>query len=407
MRYVLVACVAILLGLWLGWTIRSASSGEPARSEATPSELKAPEPSSPSREIAPVTSSTESPPSPRDEAGLISAELRRYALDEIAAGWQEKRKDPIPEPLRDVGFQEFEGIVRRTPREIGRRLAGHQDDLDALASNDILTILRALDRGSLGPQLELIRDADRFRSFFRCSGGGTVDGLAAFHANEDLHVDSQTTLDFAVGVHSAYSGWLSHMKPLPNCITVAGAGMDRTLLVMGDLSTNGVVDRFSIRDCTVYTNDRYLFDLRREPAVLTFDHVRFCGFDMGAGSSCLLGTRATAVLATDCRFEGGYGHNPGSGTLFDVRTDALLARFERCSFSHMAWQSGWIRPGATLIFAHCTFEDVFGSKRSIQSDRPGIVFDGCTVIPADPPDGRPAALDLNELFPDWRARDGR
>lgn len=67
---------------------------------------------------------------------------------------------------------------------------------------------------------------------------------------------------------------------------------------------------FGARDCTLYTENQYLFDLRNDSASVHFDRVRAIGFDMGAGSSCLFGTEELALYARDSRFEGGYGRSP-------------------------------------------------------------------------------------------------
>jgi hypothetical protein len=252
----------------------------------------------------------------------------------------------------------------------------------------------------------MVRDADRFHAFFRCSGGTVADGPAVLRGDKEVQLDPQATLSFGPGVYAFYQGWTQRVKTLPPCITFAGAGRDQTMLVMGSMSA-GEVDRCAIRDCTVYTNNWDLFDLRREPAVLAFERVRFCGFDSGAGSSSLLDTRGTAVLATDCLFEGGYGRGPSFGSLLDIRTDALLARFERCSFSRIALRPEWLRPGATLIFSHCSFENLLDAEQSFRKERPGVVFDGCSMTFASIADRALPALDLNDLFPDWRARNFR
>ncbi len=127
------------------------------------------------------------------------------------------------------------------------------------------------------------------------------------------------------------------------------------------------------------------------------------GFDSGAGGSSLLHAPGMVVLARACRFEGGYGKRP-DGTLFDVRSDALLARFEACQIDQVALNLHHIRPGASVAFVNCTLTNILDRRFVEGHDQPGVVFPGSTLefFPED--QGEPPRKDLNELFPDWQKR---
>ncbi len=404
MKYVGVATLALLLGFAIGWVANLAPSDSESRvgrseTPARPAEVGPPIAIEPATDVAPAAHPV-APSVARSPGGLISDELARYARDEIAAGWTEIRKDPIPDATRERGFGEFEEIVKRTPREIGRRLAEGQNDGDSLAGNDLVAILRALDRSELGPQLALVRDAERFPALFQCAGGSNLDGPTVIADSKLLPSDSATLL-FGPGVHRL-SRFLENANEAPRCLTLAGAGMNQTMLVLGDVSVRGVLDRFAIRDCTVFTHDAYLFDLRREPAVVELDRVRLCGFDTGAGSSCAFGTRATAIFARDCRFEGGYGRYPGSGNLFRIDTRAFLARFERCTISAVSIPVRGIQSEASVLFSHCTIDRLLDQQRYLDDAPRGLVFEACSIQLADPSAPYTPPRELDDLFPDWR-----
>jgi hypothetical protein len=338
----------------------------------------------------------------RAAEGLISAALRQYALDEIRGGWAELRHDAIPDPLLQVGFSRFEEVVRRTPREIGRELAGRQTGADTLAGSDALAILRALDGGDLGPQLALVQDNARFPAFFSCSGGTVVDGVSA---QRDLEHTLQggVTFAFREGVYSLEE-LARGRRELPRCFTIAGAGIDSTLLVVDNWTATGQFERLELRDCTLRLGGPSM-DLRAAAGLLRAERVRFVGFDVGAGSSSLFDAHhGVALYLSDCRIEGGYGRSPQHGQLFDVRSRALLARFERCTLSELHLGIGYWSPGSTVVFDSCSLTDLLDS--SPPRTRAGIElrFENCAPQLLRPEDGPPQARDLNQLFPDWQSR---
>jgi len=100
-------------------------------------------------------------------------------------------------------------------------------------------------------------------------------------------------LTFATPAAGANVAFASQWDNYPRDVTMAGAGIDATMLVLGgDLGTRDSLRNFAIRDCTVHTNNHYLFDQRVKPAAVRFERVRVVGFDMGAGASCVFGTAA-------------------------------------------------------------------------------------------------------------------
>ena len=114
--------------------------------------------------------------------------------------------------------------------------------------------------------------------------------------------------------------------------------------------------------------------------------------ELGTGK----GKRA-AILATDCRFEGGYGRHPIAGNL--IRADGpSLCRFERCSFSRVAVQDLDDLQGA---FVQCTMTELLSQPRPTSQ----MTLEGCRVDVLTAQRARDIEWlrrDLNELFPQWR-----
>jgi hypothetical protein len=200
--------------------------------------------------------------------------------------------------------------------------------------------------------------------------------------------------------------------------------MDATLLVLQqDIYADKELQRFSIRDCTVFTDNHDLFDQRVAAATVLLERVRVVGFDMGAGSSCALGFSGSGLvlLVRDCRFEGGYGRHPEYGQLMDIRSPALIVRMERCRLDRLTLGADGLSSGSTLAFSQCTLTDLLdpqmrfaaaeqrlGYEETLRSS-PGLVFQGTTISFFDnaawnlaPTSREVPARDLNELFPGWK-----
>lgn len=179
--------------------------------------------------------------------------------------------------------------------------------------------------------------------------------------------------------------------------------MNATLLVLEtDLSVDSKIRNLRFRDLTVYTDGNCLFDVRGDGTVVRLDRVRVCGFDSGAGGSSAFNTDTLALHCVNSFLTGGYGRSPGSGYLFDVRTDGLVARFDGCAIE--AVRLGRIRDGATLVMRACTLRDMLDDPEELAAEHPGVLLDPCSVerIQGDHASRATLKRDLNDLFPDWK-----
>lgn len=414
MRILIVAFVALLAGVVAGWwahAVLAETSTRARSSEAvdvravgatrTP-ELARPDPDAKESAAAPAAAATETVRT--EAAGLISAALRQYALDELRAGWAELRKDPMPDSEVDAGYARFEERLKALPREIGRELGEQQTSKDTLAGDDVLAIVQTLHETELGPQPQLVRDRERFEKFFECAAGPAIEGARTVSEPCGPFADG-TRIVFPPGVYSlqSLSRCLESAKPVARCIAIQGAGMDQTLFVDARLSARAGLQRLMIRDCTFHGLDA--LDARSGANAIELERVRFVGFDVGAGSSNPLRSSAGVALhLIACRIEGGYGRHPGGGNLFDFRTDGVLARFDRCELSGLSLPMHWLRSGATVLFADCRLTDMF-DRELLANDASGrMTFERCQIeMHAKDSDG-PTQRDLNELFPDWQKR---
>lgn len=339
---------------------------------------------------------------------LFSEALIAHAREELAAGWRQERSDEMPPALQAEGMQSFEQQVLALPRSIGwklsRRETQREQALEDLRTGGVFAALERLDAGDTGPMLELVRDRPRFEAFFaREAAERSTNG--PLRIADDEPPEDGVTLTFPAGVFELEDflrKW-SAREPLARDLTLSGAGMGFTLFVGGDFSCSSRLRNLRLRDCTIFSERGGLFDLRREAASVALERVRLCGFDTGAGSSSALDTQELAIHLVECEIAGGYGRSPTFGKLFDVRTDALLARFDRCTISSLRIAVPLLEPGATVVFSNCTLRDILDDALADAEKRPGVLFDACsfTRSSAQPGDAAPRK-DLNELFPNWR-----
>lgn len=414
MRILIIAFAALLAGAVAGWWAHAALAESSARSArprdaqaraveaAQASELAHSDPVSDAREHAPAPAPPTIETVRTEEAGLISAALRKYALDELHAGWAELRKDPMPEPTAERGFSLFDEQLRALPRAIGRELAKQQTTNETLAGEDVLAIVQTLHESSLGPQPQLVHDRERFDRLFECAAGPAVEGVRPRSEPCAPFADG-TRIVFPPGAYSLQrlSSCLEHSQPPARCITIQGAGMDQTLFVDARLAAREGIQRFTLRDCTLEGLD--VIDARSGANALELERVRFVGFDVAAGSSNPFRSSAGVALhLSDCRIEGGYGRHPGSGNLFDVRTDGVLARFDRCQLSGLSLPLDWLHSGATILFADCRLTDMFDRDPLTDDESGRLTFERCRIEMHDKQSGEPARRDLNELFPGWQ-----
>ncbi len=332
--------------------------------------------------------------------GLFSSELLQYARDEIEAGWRETRTDPVPADTMTAVVVDFRARTLELPRTLGRAAAEratHAEELErALATKDGLLFLRTIQKTRQGPFVELVGDATAFPGFFEPSiGGGVLDGAALQQFTRDTKL-SGVTIQFPAGVFEPRGLRFDPVEAPVTDVAIAGAGMDETLLVMRSIAFNAALERFTIRDCTVFVPSCYVFDLRIEPALLRFERVRILGYDCGAGGSSAFATAATMMWLSDCQILDGFGRSPG-GNIFDLRTAGVLIRLDRCLIQNTAF--GNVPSNSTVLFNACTLRGV----RWFPEAKDGIEYRGCSIdkatTNADPP-----ARSLDEFFPDWEKR---
>ena len=338
---------------------------------------------------------------------LFSPALQRYARDGITASWKRVRAQPIPDVTLERGWKQFREEVLALPERIGGELAKTANEEEAfaaaLANADAFELLKQIEERSLGPFDELVGDPARFEQLFACKAGGgpLVEGKALATMNE---LAEGSEVRFPAGVH-AFDLRRATQNSFPRCLSVRGAGMDRTLLRCETIYSNHRIERIEISDATLLSD--YLFDMRSQLATIVLERVRIIGFDVAAGSSCAFATDGTALLVRDSRIEGGYGRHPGSGHLFDIRTPALLARFDRCILSGLAIPDSWLRDGSTLLFNQCSFRDLTEPPSTFSKPKQGLRFVDCSqsFVSRDETGEYPLPkLDLNDLFPGWAER---
>ncbi len=374
----------------------SSPLGAPAdpRSGAASSE-RSPVPTTPAND-----GRAEAPSAPdvveRESTDVFTAALRDYAIAEARRGWRELRNDAMPDDVLQQLLADYEQQVRTLPAAWGKRAAEQaievEGKVDAFAKGDVLTLLATVDGSE--PQTKEFVAGKRFTTLFDARGGGSVVDGTTIRAGDKIAAGA--VLTFPAGVY-ALGNLAEGNEPFPTDVTVRGASMDATLLVVDDLSARSPVDRLSIEDCTVFCENA-ITDMRSHAAVLSLRRVRIVGFDCGAGSAVafyLFGKSALRV--TECRFEGGYGRAPGSfANLMDTRS-LCLARFERCLFDRV----GLSDAGRTVRFVDCEMRELLGKAPT------DPVYENCriTVIePAKQWNAEYRRRDLNTLFPQWRER---
>ncbi len=338
-----------------------------------------------------------------DEGEVFGPVQRGYGAKEIALGWLAVRRDQIPPGEVQEGLQRYEIMVRSGPRQIGRDLANRQTERD-VATNELdraglFAVLAALDAGGLGPLPEVVSDAHKYAAQFTCQSLGPSMSVKVFAEIRDVPGAVQIVLPPGV---TKLSEWPGDPRNWPACVTITGSGMQASLLVADEIHIRGPVDRLTIRDCTIKTNDDCLTDLRHKYATILMERVRVIGFDTGSGASCAFSTAGSAMLLRDCRFEGGYGRSPETGSLMDIRTQANLMRFERCVFERMSMDLERLPPGATIVFDTCRMIDLLDEEDPRALGHKGIQFLGGEVYLASEATKQALARDLDLLFPGWK-----
>lgn len=360
---------------------------------------------------------------------LIDEDLRAYARSGIRAAWKQSRSDEIPVDRLERGLLEFGNRVLALPADIGRRLAEERTREELLArdakAGGAFALLEKLARTPT-PMPELASDPAAMEALFARTSPETAVRAEQLGKLSAKQIEASKTYVYPSGVFELALDF-NGIQSVPEDVTIAGAGMNATLLVMsGNIFANRPLQRFSIRDCTVFTSNNYLFDQRTAPATVLLERVRVVGFDMGGGSSCALGfTGGLVLLARDCRFEGGYGRHPEHGQLMDLRSAGIL-RLERCRLDRLSLGAANLPEGSTLALWQCVLTDLLdwkvrfaasAERQQFEQDlraTPGLQFQDTTMSFFDnaawnlaPTDWNVPARDLNELFPGWERALGR
>ena len=408
----IVALSGIALGVVIGWLVRPASSernepeshapeGNDDVSDAAASHPRPTPAASKERTLDAVR--TEDPAKARSDA--FDVELARRGRDGIRSGWSALRRDEIPAALLDTAVAGFTEEVSRRPEEIGRALAEKQTKREEAARRGPAEL--ALERMRQGEKVppELVADPAQFNALFeRRTSERLVDGVKAQNDPKSALTDG-ATLKFPAGVFRVeLAQLLPSIDPrrggLPADLTVAGDGIDATLLVTSDLHLSSAIHDWTFRDCTIF-NEGPLVDVRGESS-LTLDRIRLIGFDTGAGGSDALDLQDNVLRCRDSIFEGGFGHSPQHAQLLDVRSDAMLARFERCRITGVA--ISWVRDSWRVAFVECQFTDFLTFGRSGQASFPkAFATTDCSFTFFDDSKEEPPRKSLDLLFPNWEA----
>lgn len=331
----------------------------------------------------------------REAGELVTAALLEHARREFVRGWRDVRADGPPGEAVEAAVREYQTTVETLAHELGRRAAARHSEDEAkaalLAGDDLGALLDAVEAHD--PGLPAFVDAPRFATLFAPRGGGSVvDGTSL---ERGRGVADGAVVAFPAGVFTLPN--LNRTDGYPSDVTVRGAGMDATLLVASSQGWRGPFTRLVIEDCTVHAAD--LVDARQGPATLCLRRVRLVGFDTGAGgSTALSASGGCAMLATDCRFESGYGRHPGGHANLLSARGARLVRFERCVAERISLADADV---ASVLFVDCTFTEML-------HDQPqGPTFRNCrwtTMASEHRWDAAHQRRDLNLLFPDWERR---
>lgn len=407
MRVVLLVLVTALVSFTLGWCASNALAARGAASRKD-AELEPPSKTNDAEQQRPIAHEIERDPETvksnpevqaRTEEGLISSALRRYALAEIDGGWRESRKGALPAELLARGFDEFEATVKSLPREIGRSLAKTRSQKERLAGDDPFAVLDALTEGDLGPQIDIVRDTERFERFFACADGLRIDGPTLLAEEEQTPIPPGSVIAFPAGVYEI-DKLARRMLSKIRCVSIVGAGMDRTLLRFRTLRMIDRLERFEVRDCTL--DSEAVAIAIHVPGVWRAERVRFIGFDCGAGSSSTFSAMGGAILELkSCRIEGGFGRNPEFGILFDVRSNAFIAHFEGCVIDTVFLRQGLWPKSGTLVFDRCRITNVLDAETLVDRDDDGLVLYATTIELRPRDAGHITPRNLSELFPAW------
>ncbi|MEO1697078.1 MAG: hypothetical protein AAFU73_07275 [Planctomycetota bacterium] len=335
---------------------------------------------------------------------LFSDSLLEHARDGFERGWSFAREDSPDESRIEAGVEAFREGVLELPVAIGLEAARELNTQEELAADARLggtfALLERLDSKRAGPVFDVVLDQKTFDGLFERSSTPSVrDGLTALRSDDPI--EDGATLDVPSGVYVLGDLGRKLGVDFPTDLTIRGAGRESTLIVVSsDWSTYARVRNLTLERCTVHANNNYLFDVRTEPMSVTVRRARLIGWTSGAGSSCLFGTEELALRVEDSEIDGSFCRSMRSGQIFDVRTNGLVARFDRCRI-RATRPFRYVRDGATLAFVNCTFEEILSSPKEVPAN---VRVQGGAVQWFQGDDPEILKRDVNELFPDWAER---
>jgi hypothetical protein len=306
--------------------------------------------------------------------------------EQVRAAWNHHRGAALGAGLAAGGHAGIAEAKKRTVATIQAR-------------DDILTLVT--DRDRRDEARAAARDPIVFERLFAHRGKGpSLDGKEAVEAHAKTPVPDGALLAFGPGVHEVDWRNLGRTS-FPKDLTIRGAGIDRTLLTLSDLSTNSVVFNLHLEDLTIDCGNDGAFDLRSKGAAIRTERVRFVRFDAAHGGAYVFDvTQAGAVHCIDCEFVCGYGRAPGCG---NVLRSIVAARFDDCLFDNFVYDLP--RAG---VFSGCTFRDCRGMEKRLERalavpDTNGShYFEGCRVLWTLPEEQR-EAWESKLRLRDWKA----
>lgn len=334
---------------------------------------------------------------------LYGPALAEHFRREFVRGWLSLRKDQPAGAVLDAGEKTYQRSVREMPQRLGERAAREANERDALVaavkSGDGLLLLAAMDAGDFEPSLEEVDELVDHALVPRHASGSLEGAELSGEAPPEL--TAGVTLRFGPGVHVLDERKLRGPdgRSLPADVSVIGAGMDSTLLRIGDVSINSDVERLALRDMTIDTGNDGLFDLRGVKLLLDMERVRVVRFDAGHGGSYVFDANGGSIVrARSCQFIGGYGKSPGRGWLY--RNGPILARFENCHFELF---ERYAIQDSKIVYRGCTFELL--KENPLLQPSSSEKFISCTF--SNPlgavEDKATLAKDLSDLF--WQVGD--
>ena len=350
--------------------------------------------------VADASAAAEEAPEVVEPAPLVTDTLAAHAL-ELYGATRHALGHPAGEPELEALPTRFEESVLDLPARLARQDVRVIEEREARDAR----LLALREAAAVGPYVEALRDGDApaeygvegvlFDALVANRGSEAVVDGDAF-ADGEAPVTEGLVLRFGPGLHTLDEARLRGPEgaSFPRDVTLAGEGMDVTLLRLGDLSIRGDVERLTLRDLTVDCGDDGLFDLRTGALGLRAERVRFVRFDAGHGGSVLFAARGVVLDLRDCEVLGGFGRAPGLGDL--VRGEPAQGRFTNVRFELL---DPGFRALDAAVFTNCRFDRILAADQAA----PGhLVFRGCQF--GEPlPNGYSLSdlrRELAELFPE-------